>query len=59
ANYALDLAKSFSGFYRQVRVLDDSATPEDVAERLGLVSAFRQVLGNTLTLLCMKAPEEM
>lgn len=59
ANYALDLAKNFSGFYRQVRVLDDSAAPEDVAERLGLVSAFRQVLGNTLSLLCMKAPEEM
>lgn len=59
ANYALDLAKNFSGFYRQVRVLDDSASPEDVAERLGLVSAFRQVLGNTLSLLCMKAPEEM
>ena len=59
ANYALDLAKAFSSFYRQVRVLDDSATPEDVNERLGLVLAFRQVLGNTLSLLCMKAPEEM
>lgn len=59
ANYALDLAKAFSAFYRDVRVLDDSAAPEDVAERLGLVSAFRQVLGNTLSLLCMKAPEEM
>ena len=59
ANYALDLAKAFNTFYRQVRVLDDSSSPEETAARLGLVTAFRQVLGNTLSLLCMKAPEEM
>lgn len=59
ANYALDLAKAFNGFYRQVRVLDPAAPREDTMEKLGLVAAFRQVLGNTLGLLCMKAPEEM
>lgn len=59
ANYALDLAKAFNGFYRQVRVLDPAAPKEETAEKLGLVAAFRQVLGNTLGLLCMKAPEEM
>lgn len=59
ANYALDLAKAFNGFYRQVRVLDPAASPTETAEKLGLVAAFRQVVGNTLGLLCMKAPEEM
>lgn len=59
ANYAIDLAKAFNGFYRQVKVLDPSASREETAEKLGLVAAFRQVLGNTLGLLCMKAPEEM
>jgi arginyl-tRNA synthetase len=59
ANYALDLARSFSAFYRDVRVLDEKADPADVAERLGLVTAFRTVLGNTLQILCMRLPEEM
>jgi arginyl-tRNA synthetase len=59
ANYALDLAKAFNGFYRQVKVLDAAASADETAEKLGLVAAFRQVLGNTLGLLCMKAPEEM
>lgn len=59
ANYALDLAKSFSGFYRQVKVLDEAAGPEEIAARLGLVSCFRLVFNNTLSLLCMRAPEEM
>lgn len=59
ANYALDLAKSFNTFYRQVKVLDDKAPAAETAEKLGLVAGFRQVLGNTLSLLCMRAPEEM
>jgi arginyl-tRNA synthetase len=59
ANYALDLAKAFNGFYRQVRVLDDTAPKAETEEKLGLVAAFRQTLANTLSLLCMKAPEEM
>jgi arginyl-tRNA synthetase len=59
ANYAIDLAKAFNGFYREVRVLDPAAPAQETAEKLGLVSAFRQVLGNTLGLLCMRAPEEM
>jgi arginyl-tRNA synthetase len=59
ANYALDLAKSFNSFYRQVRVLEEGANPSHTEEKLGLVWCFRQVLGSTLGLLCMKAPEEM
>ena len=59
ANYAIDLAKAFNGFYREVRVLEEQAGAAEVSERLGVVQAFRQVLANTLTLLCMKAPTEM
>lgn len=59
ANYAVDLAKSFNGFYRQVKVLDKTLPPQEVAFRLGMVSSFRQVMEITLGLLCMKAPEEM
>lgn len=58
ANYAIDLAKSFNAFYRDLRVVDESQPAESRA-RLSLVLAFKQVLGNTLRLLCMKAPEEM
>jgi arginyl-tRNA synthetase len=59
ANYGIDLAKAFNTFYRQVRVLDEGAPGQETREKLGLVSASRQVLANTLGLLCMKAPEEM
>lgn len=59
ANYALDLAKAFNGFYRKVRVLDEASSPQEIAYKLGLVWAFRQTLHNALALLCMKAPEEM
>lgn len=59
ANYAIDLAKSFNTFYRMVKVLDATATKEETEQKLGLVWAFRQVLGNTLSLLCMRVPEEM
>jgi arginyl-tRNA synthetase len=59
ANYALDLAKAFNGFYRKVRVLEEGVSEIEIQRRLGLVWAFRQTLGNTLALLCMKAPEEM
>lgn len=58
ANYAIDLAKKFNAFYREVRVVDESA-PAETAGKLALVQAFRQVLGNTLALLCMRVPEEM
>jgi arginyl-tRNA synthetase len=59
ANYAMDLAKSFNSFYRQVRVLDEKATTEETNQKLGLVLNFQQVLRNTLSLLCMQAPGEM
>ncbi len=59
AGYAIDLAKSFNSFYRQVKVLEEGANASEIAGRLGLVDGFRVVLANTLALLCMKAPEEM
>ncbi len=59
ANYALELAKAFNGFYRQVRVLDEKASREETEQKLALVENFRQVLKNTLSLICMQAPEEM
>ncbi|MGZ3713710.1 MAG: DALR anticodon-binding domain-containing protein, partial [Bdellovibrionota bacterium] len=58
ANYAIDLAKTFNAFYRDLRVVDESQ-PAESSSRLGLVLAFRQVFGNTLSLLCMRLPEEM
>ncbi len=59
ANYAMELAKSFNSFYRQVRVLDEKATKQETEQKLGFVQSFQQVLKNTLFLLCMQAPEEM
>lgn len=59
ANYALDLAKAFNGFYRKVRVLDEASPENEISCKLGLVWAFRQTLHNALAILCMKAPEEM
>lgn len=59
ANYLLDLAKSFNSFYRQVKVRDESAGAEEVANRLAVVHATRKVLKAGLGLLCMGAPDEM
>ena len=59
AHYALDLARSFNSFYRNVKVLDDNESAEAIQARLRLVEAARNVLRVTLGLICMKAPEEM
>ena len=55
--YAQDLATVFHSFYKQCRVIS-----EDMAltkARLKLVEAAKVVLGRTLTLMGMTAPEKM
>jgi len=59
ANYALDLAKNFNSFYRQVKVIDENASKEETQAKLCLVAGTKIVLQNTLALLCMRCPEEM
>ena len=56
--YAQELAAAFHAFYRDCRVV----TPEEpalTAARLKLVKAAKIVLGNTLHLMGMSAPERM
>lgn len=59
ANYALDLAKLFNGFYRQVKVLDESASKEETQAKLSLVAGAQITMRNALSLLCIRCPEEM
>jgi len=55
--YAQDLATAFHAFYKQCRVVtDDKAMTR---ARLKLVKAAKLVLGRTLNLMGMKAPERM
>jgi arginyl-tRNA synthetase len=57
AQYLFDLAKSFSGFYEHVPVLQ---APEiEKGERLALANAVGEVLKNGLGLLGIKPVEEM
>jgi arginyl-tRNA synthetase len=55
--YAQDLATVFHSFYKQCRVV--SADKELTAARLKLVKAAKLVLGRTLNLMGMDAPEKM
>jgi arginyl-tRNA synthetase len=55
ATYALELAQTFTAFYRDCKVL---GTPSQ-AFRLGLVSATRAVVARSLDLLGIEAPERM
>jgi arginyl-tRNA synthetase len=57
-HYAVELAKTFNGFYRDCRVVDASNPPLSEA-RLQLCQATRIVLVKTLTLLGISAPESM
>ena len=55
--YAQDLATAFHSFYNQCRVMsDDEALTK---ARLKLVEAAKIVLGKTLRLMGMTAPESM
>jgi arginyl-tRNA synthetase len=57
-HYALDLAKTFSAFYRDCRVVQPDR-PELTRARLKLVAACKVVLANTLELIGVEAPERM
>ncbi len=55
--YAQDLATDFHAFYKNCRVVTDD--PAMTAARLKLVKAARLVLGRTLNLMGMTAPDKM
>lgn len=56
--YAIELARIFSGFYRDCKVVD-SEQPALSRARLCLAQATQTVLAKTLTLLGVSAPESM
>jgi arginyl-tRNA synthetase len=63
-HYALELARGFTAFYHDCRVLPSDRNPEDppaavTAARLRLVAAAKQVLHNVLGLIGVSAPEHM
>jgi arginyl-tRNA synthetase len=55
--YSIDLATSFHQFYHDCRVILEDKNLEEA--RLALVSATKIVLGNTLKLMGISAPEKM
>lgn len=55
--YAQDLATDFHAFYKNCRVVTDD--PKMTAARLKLVKAAKLVLGRTLNLMGMDAPDKM
>jgi arginyl-tRNA synthetase len=55
--YAQDLATAFHAFYKQCRVITDDKAM--TGARLKLVKAAKLVLGRTLNLMGMKAPDKM
>jgi arginyl-tRNA synthetase len=55
--YAQDLATAFHAFYKQCRVITDDKAM--TGARLKLVKAAKLVLGRTLNLMGMKAPDRM
>jgi arginyl-tRNA synthetase len=57
ANYAFDLAKDFSEFYKTCPVLQAERPARDV--RLRMTAAARQALANSLRLLVIEPPEVM
>lgn len=57
ARYVLDLAGLFHTFYNSQRVLVDDVRLRQA--RLGLVRAAKLVIGNTLSILGVSAPERM
>jgi arginyl-tRNA synthetase len=57
-HYALELAAAFHDFYEKCRVVDD-AEPALSKARLRLAAAAKGVLGRTLDLMGMSAPERM
>ena len=58
ARFALNLAKQFSSYYHQSKILDEE-NPKLTASRLALLWALQQTLKNALTLLGINTPESM
>lgn len=58
AHYLIDIAKAFGAFYRECKVLDDSA-PELTQARLLLVESTRIILARGLSLMGIPLPERM
>lgn len=56
--FALNLAKSFSSYYHQAKILDEN-NKELTWARLSLLKAIQQTLKNALTLLGIDTPESM
>ena len=56
--YAIKLADKFHSFYNDCRVIDEENLDLSIA-RLNLVKAVRIVLGETLKLIGVSAPEKM
>lgn len=56
AKYAIDLAQDFNKYYGNTRILDDDS---QLQARLALVKAVTVVLEDALSLLGVKAPQEM
>jgi arginyl-tRNA synthetase len=58
ATYALELAQSFTAFYRDCQVVGAEPAGSQ-ARRLALSSATQKTLRESLSLLGVSAPEEM
>lgn len=58
ARFALNLAKQFSSYYHQSKILDEN-NKEVSAARLALLWALQQAFKNALTLLGIETPESM
>src|SRR5439155_4503587 len=61
ASYAFDLAKAFTDFYEQPgqELIIHTSDPALKKYRIGLVAAFRQVMGNTLATLGIPVVERV
>jgi arginyl-tRNA synthetase len=57
--YALEVAQGFSAFYRDVRVIGAAEEGGDEGFRLALCAQTARVLGRSLDLLGVAAPERM
>lgn len=55
--YALDVADDFQAFYETSRII--TTNTEGTRARLGLITATKQVLSNTLNIIGLNAPEQM
>ncbi|MFC5402501.1 arginine--tRNA ligase [Cohnella soli] len=59
AKYLLAVAKAFNRFYNSGKIVYEGAEPAEVASKLALAAATRNVLKQGLNLLGIAAPQEM